>query len=460
LIVNDGNHSILNMKKFFAVVSLLGIFSCSKSGGDNDPNGEPNPNPNPGPGGNTELTITTVTPNSGEILPAPVTINGTGFNTTATNNTVHVSGVPATVTSATATALQVTLPANLNAGDHDIRVAANGKSATKTNAFHLVGWIVSNFVGSGNTGQTDGTGDGASFQQPVGLTIDAAGNFYVCDLHRIRKITPQGVVTTVAGSGAGFINGNGQNARFRFPTAIAIDAANNLYVADQGNSMIRKITPAGDVTTVAGKAEELGRTDGIGDAARFSLPYGITIDPAGTSLYVGDHGNDVIRKINLGTNEVTTVAGNGTRTRTDAKGLLAGIPGPGNLAFDADGNLIITEKGAGMIRKMAPGGNITTIGDPATTQDVQIQPTHLAFDKDKNIYVTFSNERSVRKYAPDASWMNFAGASAGPNEENGPANVIQFQRPEGIVVKEDAQGNKVFYITDAHRKKIKKISKQ
>lgn len=447
------------MKQFFVVVSFLGILSCSKSGGDPDPGAEPNPNPNPG-GNNTELTITTVTPNSGENLPAPVTINGTGFNTTVSGNTVHVGGIPATVTNATATSLQVTLPANLNAGDHDIRVAANGKSVTKTKAFHLVGWIVSNFVGSGISGQTDGTGDGASFQQPVGLTTDAAGNFYVCDLHRIRKITPQGVVITIAGGGPGSINGNGQNAKFRFPTAIAIDAANNLYVADQGNNQIRMITAAGDVTTIAGKAEELGKTDGIGDAARFALPYGIAVDRNGAFLYVGDHGNDVIRKINLATREVTTVAGDGSRTRKDATGLLAGIPGPGNLAFDADGNLIITEKGAGMIRKMAPDGKVTTIGDPKDPQDVQIQPTHLAFDNNKNIYVTFSNERSVRKYAPDASWINFAGAWVGPNEENGPANLIQFQRPEGIALKEDAQGNKVFYVVDAHKKKIKKISKQ
>ncbi len=100
------------MKQFFVVVSLIGILSCSKPVDDPDPGGEPNPNPGPG-GNNTELTITTVTPNSGENLPAPVTINGTGFNTTAAGNTVHVSGIPATVTSATATALQVTLPANL-----------------------------------------------------------------------------------------------------------------------------------------------------------------------------------------------------------------------------------------------------------------------------------------------------------------------------------------------------------
>ncbi len=121
---------------------------------------------------------------------------------------------------------------------------------------------------------------------------------------------------------------------------------------------------------------------------------------------------------------------------------------------------IITEKGAGMIRKMAPDGKVTTIGNAADPQDVQIQPTHLAFDKDKHIYVVFSNARSIRKYAPDASWINFAGAWSGPNEENGPASVIQFQRPEGIVLKEDAQGNKVFYVVDSPQKEDQKISKQ
>lgn len=447
------------MKKFFVAVSLLGILSCSKGGdGPADPGG--NPNPNPDPGNNTELTITTITPNSAERV--PVTITGTGFNTTPAQNTVHFSGLPGTVTAATATTLTVTLPDNLNAGDHDVRVGAKGKNVTKVKGFHLVGWIVSNFAGVGptGTGQVDGAADIATFAQPVGMVMDNAGNFFVADQHRIRKVTPQGVVSTFAGSGAGAADANGTNARFRFITSLAIDGANNLYVADNFNHTIRKVTPAGDVTTIAGKAEVAGEVNDIGDAARFTFPYGVAVDPTNQFLYIGDNGNDVIRKINLATREVTTVAGNGTRVRTDAQGLLAGIPGPGNLAFDADGNLLITEKGAGMIRKMTPNGDITTIGGFNAQQDVNIMPTHLAFDNARNIYVSFSGGREIRKYATDGSSALFAGAWVGPNEEFGAANVVQFGSPAGIILKTDAQGNKIIYVADTNKKRIKKITKE
>ncbi|HVK47838.1 MAG TPA: hypothetical protein VM488_08345, partial [Pseudobacter sp.] len=224
--------------------------------------------------------------------------------------------------------------------------------------------------------------------------------------------------------------------------------------------IIRKITPAGDVTTIAGKAEVAGEVNDIGEAARFTFPYGVTVDPTNQFLYIGDNGNDVIRKINLATREVTTVAGNGTRVRTDAQGLLAGIPGPGNLAFDTDGNLIITEKGAGMIRKMAPNGDITTIGGFNAQQDVNIMPTHLAFDNARNIYVSFSGGREIRKYATDGSSALFAGAWVGPDEEFGAANVVQFGSPAGILLKTDAQGNKVIYVVDTIKKRIKKITKE
>ncbi|MBO9633430.1 MAG: IPT/TIG domain-containing protein [Chitinophagaceae bacterium] len=445
------------MKQILVVVSLLGIMSCSKSG--NDPGVDPNPNPDPGSGGNNvELIITTITPNSAEMV--PVTINGTGFSTTASKNMVHINGLPATVTNATATSLQITLPANLVAGDHDVMVTVNGKQVTKVKGFHLVGWIVSNFAGSGDWAQVDGTGDAAAFKQPIGLAIDAAGNFYLSDLNKIRKITPQGEVSTFAGgAGSGSVDGNGTNARFSSPASIAIDNAGNLYVADQFNHQIRMITPNKEVSTLAGTGDP-GWADGDGDKAKFSLPYGIAVNPSGTYLYVGDYANHVIRRIEIATRQVITLAGDKTSTRKDGKGTAAGIPSPGNLAFDADGNLLVTEKGAGMIRKIAPDGTVTTIGGFDVRQDVNIQPTHLAFDKDKNTYVTFSGGREVKKYATNGTASIFAGVWVGPDQENGPANMIQFQRPEGIVVKEDAQGNPVLYVVDSQRKKIKKIAKQ
>lgn len=445
------------MKQLFISVSLFGLLCCSKPG---DSNTGQNPGPNPNPGNpQAEITITTISPNSAEFV--PVTINGTGFSTTAANNVVRIGGIPATVTKATDKQLEITLPANLNAGDHDVSVTVSARTATKTKGFHLIGWIVSNFAGTGDFGSVNGAGNQASFRIPSGIAMDNDGNFIVPDRNMIRKITPQGEVSTIAGADAsGHKDANGANARFAVVTSAVLDANNNIYVADQLNHCIRKITPAGDVTTVAGDHTRMGSDDGFGEKATFSLPYGVTINAAGTHLYVGDLSNNIIRRIDLATREVITIAGNGSSTRKDAAGLAAGIPSPGNLAFDQHGNLFITEKGGGKVRKMEPNGNVTTVGGPSAQQDVVIAPTHIAIDKDDNLFVTFSGMALVKKYSPAGAESTFAGAFTGPDVDDGPVNVVQFRRPEGIAIKYDAQGNAIYYVVDSQRKKIKMIRKQ
>ena len=152
---------------------------------------------------------------------------------------------------------------------------------------------------TGAPGTTDAFGTNAQFFSPNGITIDSAGNLYVCDYsnHRIRKIEPDGRVTTIAGSTVG-TNDNviGTNAQFRFPNSITIDSAGNLYVCDFNNNRIRKIGTNGMVTTIAGQLTS-GTTDNvIGTNAQFSSPSGITIDSTG-NLYVSDRGNNSIRKL-------------------------------------------------------------------------------------------------------------------------------------------------------------------
>src|SRR6266567_291130 len=146
-----------------------------------------------------------------------------------------------------------------------------------------------------NDGSTDGTGSDARFSYLFGIAVDNAGNVYVTDSsNTIRKITSAGVVTTLAGTPGvyGSADGTGSAAQFWQPWGIAVDSAGNLYVADQGNSTIRKITPAGVVTTLAGTAGIAGSTDGTGGAARFYMPYALTV--AGTTLYVADTFNSTI----------------------------------------------------------------------------------------------------------------------------------------------------------------------
>jgi sugar lactone lactonase YvrE len=162
------------------------------------------------------------------------------------------------------------------------------------------GGTVSTFAGSGTMGSADGTGTAASFYYPYGIAIDGSGNLFVADSrnNKIRKITSAGVVTTFAGSGtAGAADGTGTSATLNYPAGIAIDSAGNLYIADNGNNEIRMITPSGVVTTVAGGTKS-GDTDGTGTAATFEYPYGIAIDKSG-NIYVTDQGNDKVRKITI-----------------------------------------------------------------------------------------------------------------------------------------------------------------
>jgi sugar lactone lactonase YvrE len=164
--------------------------------------------------------------------------------------------------------------------------------------------VVTTLAGSaGQTGHDDGTGTAARFNHPSGVAVDASGNVFVTDStnNTIREITPPGVVTTLAGLAgiAGHDDGTGMNALFNNPTGIALDASGNLYVADTGNSSIRKITPTGVVTTFAGLPTAADLQDGAGTAARFDHPLALVIDAGSANLFVADTGNAAIRKIAL-----------------------------------------------------------------------------------------------------------------------------------------------------------------
>ena len=154
-------------------------------------------------------------------------------------------------------------------------------------------------AGNGSSGSADGTGADARFYYPEGVAVDGDGNVYVADTsnHTIRKITPAGVVTTLAGTAesSGSADGTGADARFYYPEGVAVDGDGNFYVTDSKDA-IRKITPAGVVTTWAGTAQEGGFVDGIGPSARFNSPSGVAVDGVG-NVYVADRWNHAIRKV-------------------------------------------------------------------------------------------------------------------------------------------------------------------
>ena len=216
--------------------------------------------------------------------------------------------------------------------------------------------IVTTLAGSGIVGATDGIGTAASFNTPQGLAIDSSGNVYVADSfnNKIRKITVAGVVTTLAGSGIdGAADGVGSSASFGGPTDVAVDGSGNVYVADDFNHKIRKITPAGLVSTFAGN-NTAGAADGIGTAASFNFPHYLAVDNFG-NVYVSDSGNNKIRKISS-TGEVTTLAGTGTAGSVDGPGTIASFNVPRGVAVDAVGNVYIADSSNNKIRKISQLG--------------------------------------------------------------------------------------------------------
>lgn len=231
----------------------------------------------------------------------------------------------------------------------------------------VCGAAVGTLAGSASLmgGNVNGTGTGASFSFPKGLATDAAGNVYVADSSNslIRKITPAGVVTTFAGTTvvgwvAGWVDGPAATATFRSPAGVAVDAAGNVYVADSNNNVIRKITAAGVVSTLAGSATGMqGFTDGTGTGATFSWPQGIAVDTAG-NVYVADTSNNAIRKITPG-GVVTTVAGGGGAGfgvgSANGPAASATFNGPQGVAVDAAGNVYVADTGNHLIRKIAVG---------------------------------------------------------------------------------------------------------
>jgi len=208
---------------------------------------------------------------------------------------------------------------------------------------------------AGLPGDNDGNGLVARFRNPWGVAVDARGNVYVADMsnNTIRKITPSGIVSTFAGraGAAGQDDGPGIQARFNAPNAVATDAAGNVYVSDSGNQTIRKITPSGIVSTLAGLAGYAGHADGIGDDAQFWNPQGLAVDGSG-NVYVADTGNQLIRAITPA-GVVTTVAGKpGIPGTANGRGAAAHFNTPGGVAVDGAGNLYVADTGNQTIRKL------------------------------------------------------------------------------------------------------------
>lgn len=219
--------------------------------------------------------------------------------------------------------------------------------------------VISVYAGSGAAALTNGAGNAASFNAPYGLARDSTGNIYVADTnnHAIRKITTSGVVTTLAGNASGtpgYSDGNGGNASFNYPRGVAVDSHGNVIVADSNNQVIRRIAPNGDVSTIAGTVNETLAIptdgDGIGAAARFNIPSGVAVDSF-DNIYVADTGNNMIRRITPA-GMVITLAGNGSQGPANGSGYAARFYGPTSIAVATGGIFYIADSANYTIRKM------------------------------------------------------------------------------------------------------------
>jgi len=367
-----------------------------------------------------------------------------------------------------ATSAQLSRPSGIAldpAGNLFIADSANSRVRKLTPA-----GIITTVAGIGRGG--DGGPATSAQVDPIAVGLDAAGNLFIADsaYNRIRKVTPTGIISTVAGNGTRGFSGDGgpaNAAQLTYPSGIALDAMGNVFIADRDNERVRKVTPAGIITTIAGR----GRSDGFsGDggpaaSAQLNNPSRIAVDAAGT-LFIADSGNSRIRKVNAA-GTITTVAGNGTSGFSGDGGpaTSARINYPSGIALDAAGSLFIADYYDNRIRKVTPTGIITTVagngtsgfsgdGGPATSAQLSY-PSGIALDAARNLFIGDSGNHRVRKVTPAGITTTVAGnGTDGFSGDGGPATSAQLSFPDGIAV--DTGGN--LLIADSGNNRIRKVT--
>lgn len=334
-------------------------------------------------------------------------------------------------------------------------------------------WVTTTFAGSGVSGSVEGTGVSAQFSMPVGIAADSSGNLYVADpgadAERIRKITPAGVTSTLAGSSTyGYVNGTGSAAQFYNPFGIAVDSSGNVYVADTNNNAIRKVTPAGVVTTLAGAGPYLsGAANGTGTAAQFNSPYGVAVDGSG-NVYVADAGNNLIRKI-TSAGVVTTLAGSVAGGFANGTGTAALFNMPMGIAVDSSGNVYVADTGNYLIRKITSAGVVTTVAGSNGTSGTNdgtgtgaqfYNPAGIAVDSSSNLYVVdeaaYYDGGLIRKVTPSGVVTTLSGSVSG-GYVDGIGTSARFGGLQGNPAV-DAAGN--IYVGDNTNHRIRKIAVQ
>jgi sugar lactone lactonase YvrE len=441
------------IKAFFALaVVLLSILSCKKD----HPNPPVTPPVTPPPPATGPLQVTSFSP-AGAAKDSIITISGQNFSTTATSNTVTINNIPATVISATTDKLTVKVP--VHAGTGIVHVQVGNQEASAPTIFLYV-YTVTTIAGDGQIGFREGAGNTAEFSNPASVAVDGAGNIFVADVfnQRIRKIGTDGQVSTWAGDGTkAFKEGQGTAAEFNNPYGVAATADGVVYVADAGNNRIRKITAAGNVSTLAGDGFQ-GFKEGAAGQAEFKIPQGVAVDANG-NVYVADTYNSAIRKITPA-GDVSTLAGNGMFGFQDGTGAGAQFNNPLGLVVDAAGYVFVADNTNHSVRKISPAGEVSTIAgtnvqgfaDGAGPTARFRYAVAVADGGHGYIYVAdFLNFR-IRVISPTGLVSTIAGNDT-EGFKDGPGPIAEFSNPSGIAI--DSKGN--IYVADAGNSRIRKL---
>jgi streptogramin lyase len=323
--------------------------------------------------------------------------------------------------------------------------------------------------GTASFGGDGGPATAAQLWHPSGVAVDAAGDLFIADYenNRVREVSPSGTITTVAGGGTSGLGDGGPAtaAELVFPSGVAVDAAGDLFIADQDNNRIRKVSPSGIITTVAGNGTYgFGGDGGPATAAELRAPGGLAVNAAG-DLFIADAGNSRVRKVSP-SGVITTVAGNGTDGFGGDGGpaTAAELTAPGGLALDAGGDLYIADVYNNRIRKVSPSGIITTVagsggdsegdGGPATAAAL-IRPGGVAVGAAGNLYIADSGNVRVREVSPSGIITTAAGGAGlgGFSGDGGPATAAGLD-PGAVAL--DAAGD--LYIADVGNNRIRKVT--
>ncbi|HSE37656.1 MAG TPA: NHL repeat-containing protein [Blastocatellia bacterium] len=327
--------------------------------------------------------------------------------------------------------------------------------STPTNRLAL--GLVTTIAGSGAPGVVDGPALSAGFSDPFGLAVDKRGNVIVAEggqSNRIRRVTTEGKVETIAGSSEGFADGNALQAQFNTPSGIAIDRAGNIIITDTSNNRIRKLSTDGTrVSTIAGNGIA-GFTNGRTDEAQFDGPIGIAVDKNG-NLFVADAYNDSIRKITTD-GVVTTIAGTGSPGYSNGQANSAMFDTPCGVAVDEEGNVFVADTGNHAIRRISVLGEVATIagdteeglqkGDVRLNHPVGIGLTHDGF-----LFVSDAERGRIIRITPEGDSAIYAGSIAGFANSTGES--ARFNGPSSVAV--DRQG--IVYVADSQNYLIREI---